>query len=651
MDMFLDESREHLQSINNYTLKLEKNPHELGLVNEIFRSAHTLKGMSATMGFDDIALLTHEMENILDLIRNEKLKVSTNIIDITFEAIEFLEVMVKHISEGGDGKRDISALVQRIKLIEIGAQSSGNEVVIDVVPLSEMKTNQYETKVESITEKKGFRTYQLTVQLREDCLLKAVRVFMIFEILELLGDIVKSVPEVSELNKENFEHSFSVQLQTNEEEGTIYSKVMNVSEVHSVILSVVNQEPQPNSKDNNSLETKEVVASSQTQNVSSKTIRVNIDRIDKLMNLFGEMVIDRGRLEDISSKSGDLELVEAVENLTRATHEMQSMMLSMRMVPIEQVFNRFPRMVRGLAKDLKKEISLEIVGSETEVDRTVIDEIGDPLVHLIRNSIDHGIESPAQRLKQGKSSEGTIKLKAYHSGSHVFIEIEDNGGGINRQKVVGKAIENGVLTSENSTNLTDIEVFNLIFASGFSTVDVVSDLSGRGVGLDVVRNKIEALGGEVFVQSEEGTGSLFTIKLPLTLSILTTLLVEVQNETYALPLISIEETLSLKKEQILHMEGQQLMDFRNKVIPLIRLQDAFRMKNDPGIKHNEHEAVVIIRSGDKIVGLVVDSLIGQKDIVLKSLGEYLGDVEFLSGATILGDGSVALIVDPNSLIR
>jgi len=648
--MFLDESREHLQSINNHTLKLEKNPHELVLVNEIFRSAHTLKGMAATMGFDDIAVLTHQMENILDLIRNEKLKVSTNVIDVTFEAIEFLEVMVTHISEGGDGKKDISALVKRIKLIEEGAKLSGNEVLLDDVPPSEMNLNQYKANGESTTKNRGFRTYQLTVQLREDCLLKAVRVFMIFETLERLGDILKSVPDVSELNKENFEHSFTVLIQTNEEEETIYSKVMNVSEVHSVILSVMNQGPQSNSKDNNSIETKENVASSQSQNVSSKTIRVNIDRIDKLMNLFGEMVIDRGRLEDISSRSGDLELVEAVENLTRATHEMQSMMLSMRMVPIEQVFNRFPRMVRGLAKDLKKEISLEIVGSETEVDRTVIDEIGDPLIHLIRNSIDHGIESPAQRLKQGKSSEGTIKLKAYHSGSHVFIEIEDDGGGINRQKVVGKAIENGVLTSETSKNLTDTEVFNLIFASGFSTVDVVSDLSGRGVGLDVVRNKIEALGGEVFVQSAEGTGSLFTIKLPLTLSILTTLLVEVKNETYALPLTSIEETLSLKKEQVLHMEGQQLMDFRNKVIPLIRLQDAFKM-NDPEFKRNEQEAVVIIRSGDKIVGLIVDSLIGQKDIVLKSLGEYLGDVEYLSGATILGDGSVALIVDPNSLIR
>lgn len=378
---------------------------------------------------------------------------------------------------------------------------------------------------------------------------------------------------------------------------------------------------------------------------------MNIERIDTLMNLFEEMVIDRGRLEDLSKKSGDVELVESVERLNRVSQDMQSLILSMRMVPIEQVFNRFPRMIRGLAKDLKKEIKLDIIGADTELDRTVIDEIGDPLVHLIRNSIDHGIESPVHRVATGKESEGTISLKAYHSGNHVLIEIRDDGNGISREKVLKKAIQNGLVTSEYAQNLTDTDVFNFIFASGFSTAEKVSDLSGRGVGLDVVRNKIEKLGGQVFVQSEQGKGSLFTIKLPLTLSILTTLLVKVQDETFAIPLPSIEETMSIKQDRIMHMEGQQVMDFRNKITPLIFLKDVFNVTSNEKEGQPEQESIVIIRNGEKTAGLVVDSLIGQKDVVLKSLGEYLGEVEFLSGATILGDGSVSLIIDPNSFVN
>ncbi|WP_174881318.1 chemotaxis protein CheA, partial [Metabacillus niabensis] len=327
----------------------------------------------------------------------------------------------------------------------------------------------------------------------------------------------------------------------------------------------------------------------------------------------------------------------------------QNIILNMRMVPVETVFNRFPRMIRQLAKDLNKQINLEIIGAETELDRTVIDEIGDPLVHLLRNAIDHGIEMPEERLKKGKPEVGNVVLRAYHSGNHVFIEIEDDGAGINRERVLAKAIDRGVVTEQIAATLTDNQVYELIFSSGFSTADKISDISGRGVGLDVVKSTIESLGGTVSIDAEEGKGSLFSIQLPLTLSIISVMLVELQNEKYAIPLSSIIETAVIKKEEILQAHNQKVIDFRGKIVPLVYLTEIFEVP----VKNNNDDfvSIIIVRKGEKMAALVVDSFIGQQEIVLKSLGNYLDSVFAISGATILGDGQVALIVDCNSLIK
>ncbi|MEG0381424.1 MAG: chemotaxis protein CheA, partial [Kurthia sp.] len=320
------------------------------------------------------------------------------------------------------------------------------------------------------------------------------------------------------------------------------------------------------------------------------------------------------------------------------------------MVPVETVFNRFPKMVRQLSRDLKKKINLEIIGAETELDRTVIDEIGDPLVHLIRNALDHGVESPAERLAAGKSEEGSVELRAYHSGNHVFIEIEDDGAGINRDKVLAKAIAKGVVTEEASLSLTNNQINELILASGFSTADVISDVSGRGVGLDVVKSTIEALGGNISIESEYGKGSLFSIQLPLTLSIISVMLVEIEKEVYAIPLSSIIETSIIKRSDILNAHNQKVIDFRGKVVPLVFLDETFEVPASD-IEKDEFLSVVLVRKGDKMAGLVVDSFIGQQEIVLKSLGNYLTNVFAISGATILGNGQVALIIDCNALIK
>jgi two-component system chemotaxis sensor kinase CheA len=376
---------------------------------------------------------------------------------------------------------------------------------------------------------------------------------------------------------------------------------------------------------------------------------VNIERLDILMNLFEELVIDRGRLDQISRDLDNQELHETVERMSRITSDLQTIVLNMRMVPVETVFNRFPKMVRQLARDLNKKVNLEINGAKTELDRTVIDEIGDPLVHLIRNAMDHGIETTEERLAKGKNEEGKILLKAYHSGNHVFIEIEDDGAGINKDRVLNKALSNGILTKETAATLTDKQIYELIFASGFSTAETISDVSGRGVGLDVVKNTIESLGGSVTIDSKENEGSIFLIQLPLTLSIISVMLVAIQNEKYAIPLSSIIETAIIKKADIMNAHNQQVIDYRGKVLPLLFLKDIFEVP----ISQEEEESlsVVIVRKGDKLAGLVVDSFIGQLEIVLKSLGNYLTSAFAISGATILGDGQVALIIDCNTLIH
>lgn len=677
LEVFIDESKEHLQSCNEHLLELEKNPEDLSIVNEIFRSAHTLKGMAATMGFEDLANLTHMMENVLDAIRNEKLHVTTDILDVVFLAVDDLEEMLESIATGGDGKKDVTSIVEQLQRIENGDIPSPTAQQETAATAEAEKTfadyDQFEQTVIQQSNEQGFSCYEITIVLRSDCLLKTARVYMVFEVLEKCGEVIKSVPSVEQLEEEQFDQHFTVTIVTKEPKEDIQKKVMKVSEIESVSIAVITaeqfrQQPQleqektadakPTEKgpivqskkaEEKSVNQAKASKSAGTKQINNKTIRVNIERLDILMNLFEELVIDRGRLEQISRDLNHAELDETVERMSRISGDLQNIILTMRMIPVETVFNRFPRMVRQLARDLNKKMTLEIIGAETELDRTVIDEIGDPLVHLLRNALDHGIETPEVREANGKPAEGTIKLKAYHSGNHVFIEIEDDGAGINRKKVLQKAIEKNVVTPEMAANLTDKQVNELILASGFSTASTISDVSGRGVGLDVVKTTIESLGGSITIDSVEGEGSTFLIQLPLTLSIISVMLIELQKEKYAIPLSSIIETAIINKSDILNAHNQEVIDFRGKVVPLVFLKDVFEV---PQIEEeDEFLSVIIVRKGEKLAGIVVDSFIGQQEIVLKSLGDYLSTVFAISGATILGDGQVALIVDCNELIK
>lgn len=544
LDVFIDESTEHLNVLSKNFLELEKNPTESdALIEEVFRNAHTLKGMAATMGYEELSNLTHEMENAFERIRNGDLIVNADMMDALFAALDMLNEMVEDISKGGDGKQDVTVVSERLNTLKndndpassLVAGALAKDVQEKDAPEPEGSStqtpgvftslNEFELSILSEAKDRGFSHYEITVQLDKDCLLKGARVFMVFDVLEKFGEVMKSNPTVDVLEEESFDNTFSVLLVSNYSEADIKHAIQKVSELGSVVVCPFDgtkstsgqNEPASGESENKTKAIK--TYSDQRKKVANKTIRVNIERLDKLMNLFDEFVIDCRRLEVISGELEHPKLKDTVEKITRVSSDLQDHILTLRMVPIEQVFLRFPRMIRQLARDLGKEIGIDVIGAETEVDRTVIDEIGDPLMHLIRNAIDHGIESPEERIKQHKAQEGIIKLMAYHSGNHIFIEITDDGAGINQTKVIEKAIKNNILTSDQADGLSDGQVNELIMAGGFSTSDEVTDISGRGVGLDVVKDTIESLGGHITIASELGKGSTFSIQLPLTLSI------------------------------------------------------------------------------------------------------------------------------------
>jgi len=687
LTMFIAESKEHLQAMNDNLLELEKNPDDLSIVQSIFRSAHTLKGMSATMGFADLASLTHEMENVLDLVRNGKLAMNGDIFDVLFKSLDSLENMVQDIVAGGTGQMDVSGVVAELKAVAEGKPSSaGAGRAADEARAGgkapELDEYQYAVLEQSLDS--GHHVYGITVTLREDCLLKAARAYMVFDALERHGEVAKSVPSVQDLEQEKFDRSFRLYYITKEPAETIESLIRGISEIERVELEVYDRETlaafagrktaaspasapdakaeakpaaQPDAKTGAKTDAKAGAkagaAAGQTRGQAAlgRTIRVDLDRLDDLMNLFSELLIDRVRLEQLASEIRRSDLTETVEHMARISSDLQNIVLKLRMVPVESVFNRFPRMVRDLAKSLNKKLELVITGAETELDRTVIDEIGDPLVHLLRNSVDHGIEPPEEREKAGKNPTGTVHLRAYHSGNHVFIEIEDDGRGINRGKVLDKALKAGIVQADRIHDMSDEDVYQLLFAPGFSTADQVSDISGRGVGLDVVKNKIESLGGRVQVQSAPGEGTKFTVQLPLTLSIIGAMLIRTGTEKYAIPLSSIVETAILKRDDIRHVHGRSMMDFRSGLVPVVDLADVLDCPRDEGAAEQGEWEVVIVHKGDKMAALIVDELLGQQEIVLKSLGQFLTGLFAISGATILGDGQVALILDTNALIK
>ncbi|MBO5372503.1 MAG: chemotaxis protein CheA [Lachnospiraceae bacterium] len=690
LEIFIDETSEHLQNLSDCIMTLEKEPDNKDTINEVFRAAHSLKGMAGTMGFKRMQHLTHDMEDMFQEVRSDKIKVTSKMIDILFECLDALDKYLENVKETSEeGTEDNEAIIKELNdfiASAEGKEATNSEPVKEETPKAEtvarekkfLETELTKAEKESIlvAEQNNNRVYGFTVYIHPDCLLKAARAFLVFKAVEDYGEIIIYRPSSQDIEDEKFELDFTFFVSSAEALEKIVSAAKSVSEIDAVIAEEVKYDLY-NSKEETavgfaeaSTEVAEIAepstqiseAAKKTQPaakkaaankpVTSRTVRVDIEKLDALMNQVSELIIAKNSLVSISTTEGgnfqNQAFHEQIEYLERITTNLHESVMKVRMVPIESVVNKFPRMVRDLSRKLNKNMELYMSGEDTELDRTVVDQIGDPLQHLLRNSADHGLESAEIRKLRGKPEKGAIYLNAFQEGNNVIIEVSDDGNGIDTEKVKSKAIERGVITPEQAEVMSQKEIINLLFIPSFSMAKKITDVSGRGVGLDVVRSNIEALGGDVEVTSKLGEGSKFTVRLPLTLAIIQALMVEIRQEKYAIALGSIHNIEDIPVKDIRYVEAKEVIHLRGMVIPLIRMDKVLDI--EPLAEEPESLTVVIVKKGDNYAGLVVDNLMGQQEIVIKSLGKFIKNNKIISGATILGDGEVALILDVNALI-
>ncbi len=702
LEIFIDETQEHLQDLSQHLMILEEEPENADTINEIFRAAHSLKGMAGTMGYKRMQHLTHIMENVFSEIRNGKMNVTSDLVDILFDCLDALQAYLDNIQQTADeGTEDNEPIIARLNAflesegkpeekpapapaVAEEAKAAQNSAPID------MKFEEFEVNAIKEALAKKFHVYKVDVKIDESCILKAARAFLVFKAIEELGEIVKSNPSVQDIEDEKFEFEFCIIMFSQEELEKVTKAVENVSEIKEVKAVEITEapqvasteaakeekEPEEETKQKSKAETETTAPAKANASaaaapakakttapgktmpgkpVVSRSVRVDIEKLDVLMNLVSELIIAKNGLVSASSSSDGAKsqgFNEEIEYLERVTTNLHESVMKVRMMPIETVTQKYPKMIRDLSKKLNKQMKLYITGEDTELDRTVIDEIGDPLMHLLRNSADHGLENAELRVERGKDPVGNIYLNAFQDGNSVIIEVRDDGNGIDIEKVRNKALEKGTITQEQAEVMTDKDIVDLLFRPSFSTSEKVTDVSGRGVGLDVVKTKIEALGGDIDVKTALGEGSCFSIRLPLTLAIIQALMVELGEEKYAIPLETIQTIEDISVNDIKYVQSKEVINLRGSVIPIVRLDTILEI--EPVQKEGDDDdnlTVVIINKGDKQAGLVVDRLIGQQEIVIKSLGKYINNnSKIISGATILGDGEVALILDVNTLV-
>lgn len=685
LEIFIDESSEHLQCLSDCIMTLEKEPENKDTINEVFRAAHSLKGMAGTMGYKRMQHLTHDMENVFQEVRSDKIKVDSAMIDLLFKCLDALDEYLANIKAGADeGTEDNEIIIKELNDFIAKAQGTVVGETVAEAPKQDENTTagSYERKYlgieptesekAAITEARngGQKVYGITVYVQKECLLKAARAFLVFRAVEVLGQIILNRPSSQDIEDEKFDTEFSFYIASTEKLEKIIEAAKSVSEIEEVLGEeiAVTEQPkavqekveettvQKSKAEVKPAETKAVAQTAKKQTpakpATNRTVRVDIEKLDALMNQVSELIIAKNSLVSISSSEGgnfaNLGFHEQIEYLERITTGLHESVMKVRMVPIESVVNKFPRMIRDLSRSLNKKIELYMTGEDTELDRTVVDQIGDPLQHLLRNSADHGLERAEIRAERGKPETGTIFLNAYQEGNNVIIQVGDDGNGIDVEAVKNKAIERGVITAEQAEVMSQKEIVNLLFMPSFSMAKEITDISGRGVGLDVVKSNIEALGGDVEVKTQLGEGSTFTVRLPLTLAIIQALLVTIRDEKYAIALGSITSIEDISVSDIKYVQAKEVIHLRGSVIPLIRLDNVLDIK--PKDEEPENLTVVLVKRGDTQAGLVVDNLIGQQEIVIKSLGKYINGNKLISGATILGDGEVALILDVNTLM-
>ena len=687
LEIFIDESAEHLQTLSDCIMTLEKEPDNKDTINEVFRAAHSLKGMAGTMGFKRMQHLTHDMENVFQEVRSDKIAVDSPMIDLLFKCLDAIDGYLENIKATSDeGTEDNEVIIKELndfiakangeKVEEAPAQESTptSETVAesgDKAKYHQIELTDHERDAVMTAKDAGMHIYGMTIIVQKECLLKAARAFLVFRAAEEHGEILVYRPSSQDIEDEKFDLDFSFYIASNEELDKIVAAAKNVSEIEDAIgeeitdfttpseekkeetkPAPINNETKPAPKQEEHKKAGTPAKKATGKPATNRTVRVDIEKLDALMNQVSELIIAKNSLVSISSTEGgsfnNQGFHEQIEYLERITTNLHESVMKVRMVPIESVVNKFPRMIRDLSRTLNKKMELIMTGEDTELDRTVVDQIGDPLQHLLRNSADHGLEDTEVRLQRGKPEVGSIFLNAYQEGNNVIIQVGDDGNGIDTEAVKAKAIERGIITPEQAEVMSQKEIINLLFMPSFSMAKKITDISGRGVGLDVVKSNIEQLGGDVEVRTKLGEGTTFTVRLPLTLAIIQPLMVEIRDEKYAIALGSIANIENIPVSEIKYVQAKEVIHLRGNVIPLIRLDKVLDI--DPAEEEKENLTVVIVKRGDSQVGLVVDNLMGQQEIVIKSLGKYINGNKLISGATILGDGEVALILDANTLM-
>ena len=693
LDIFIDETNGHIQELSDNIMLLEKEPENKDCVNEIFRAAHSLKGMAGTMGFKKMQHLTHDMENVFSEVRNDNIKVNSTLIDILFQCLDAIEAYLETVkATSGEGDEANEHLIKMLNEFLEGGAPSGEAAPAEAAATEEtaeaeasgegfeyenLKLDEDELEKIRKTEASGAKMYGFTVHIQKDCMLKAARAFLVYKAVEDFGDILIYNPSSEDIEDEKFDLTFNMIVVTESELQPMLDAISAVSEIEKVdageVTSATYTKPAEEKKEEETApapaekpaeEKKEAPAPAKApaakggknapanKPVTARTVRVDIEKLDALMNQVSELIIAKNSLVSISdqdtrSDENQQSFHEQIEYLERITTTLHESVMKVRMVPIENTVAKFPRMIRDLSRKLNKPMELYMTGEDTELDRTVVDQIGDPLQHLLRNSADHGIEDPETRRAAGKPETGSITLNAFQEGNNVIIEVKDDGAGLDIEKIRGKAVERGLVTEEQAENLSKKEVIDFLFNPGFSMAKKVTDISGRGVGLDVVKSNIESLGGDVEVKSVFGQGTTFVVRLPLTLAIIQALMVEVRDEKYAIALGSIQNIENIPVSEIKYVQAEEVIHLRGMVIPLIRLDEL--LDSTPKEEEPENLTVVVVKKGDSYAGVVVDNLIGQQEIVIKSLGKCIDNNKIINGATILGDGEVALIIDVNAI--
>lgn len=633
LGVFIEEAKEHIESLEENLVKLEKEPYNQDLIQAIFRSFHTIKGSSGSMGFQQMTELAHLLENLLDRVRRGEVSVSSSLIDLLLQGVDFLKRMLEEITKKGQepdwNMEEIFSALQDFR---------GEK------------------------EKDDSGEYWLTVKLASDCSMKGVRAYLVISRLQDSGiEVVNTVPSLSDLEGENFGQSFDILVRTALPPEEVAKIVGSVAEIERVEVKEGEKEKKNQIEEK---EEKNTISPPGEQKITTnlkKTVRVDVERLDSLLNLVGELVIDRTRLEDIIQRLKDYqELVQFREILSdttthigRVTNDLQMEIMKARMLPLAEVFNRFPRLIRDLARQSGKEIDFIIEGEETELDRSLLEEITDPLIHLLRNAVDHGIESREERINKGKPPQGKVILRAYQEENSVVIVVEDDGRGLDVEKIKDKVVGMGLVTPEEVSKMSEREIVDFIFYPGFSTSDEVTEVSGRGVGMDVVKRNIERVNGQVRVESQLGVGTTFYLRLPLTLAIIRALLVKVGESIYSIPLSDVVEIEKVEKKDTYWVNRVLTTLFRGKTLPLLWLEALLDSRKYNFISEDEIPEVlytVVVSASSSLAGLVVDEVLGEQEIVIKSLGSYMRDVRGLGGATILGDGGISLIIDVASLL-